>query len=137
MMAFEALALLLLTIKKMPKPRTPAKKPSSAKKQKLTKSSSASKKGQKTRTWNENGTDKSKLFNLFRTGQADPRRFDPKYITSIWEKNPFVREVYPLNKKAEFYTTYRRHGLSFSEEEDKAGARRGKINCISITSFSK
>ena len=109
----------------MPKLRTPAKKPSSAKKQKLTKSSS--KKGQKTRAWNENGTDKSKLFNLFRTGQADPRRFDPKYITSVWEKNPFIREVYPIQKKAEFYTTYRRHGLSFSEEEDKSGARRGKV----------
>ena len=110
----------------MPRVRTPSKKPSSAKKQKLTKSSSK-KKGKKTRSWNENGTDKKNLYNLFRTGQADPRRFDPKYISSVWEKHSFIWEVYPIQKKAEFYTTYRRHGLSFSDKEDKSGARRGKV----------
>ena len=103
-----------------------SRKSISNKKQKVA-SSNIKSTGIKLRSWDNNNQDKKRLYNLFQTGKADPRRFNPKYISDIWKRNSWIREVYPIEKKSEFYATYRRCARYYSEEEDKAGARRCKL----------
>lgn len=68
-------------------------------------------------------SDSEKLIDLFRTGQADPNKGDYQSIEKVYFEHKWIRDIYPGQKKKNFYQTFRRWRNEYLLESKVKGAR--------------